>query len=333
MKCFIASAFGRDDVDAIYERCILPVLKNLSITPLRVDRVNHNEDIDNKIFELIDSVDFLIADLTYARPSVYYEAGYATGKSIPVIYIVKNNHFRARDDDLYGNFRVHFDLQMKNIISWKSPGRTFSDKLLKRVKLIIRPLKRANNLNLKLETERSEFNNLSTYDRLQLLRKTCINRLHYQSFQKFQTGIHFDNGPRHTLGDLFKRVDGKQFQGIGIITTSSATKQLFQDIGWSTIHDYSQDYPKFKKEESHYIIASLKSIPLSRINDGLPFFRQKSHSTFVNEEKSSARSSSSIIFVHIIDSIRSKSEFILALRKIMDQNGLNNNSTKTGTKI
>src|SRR5512144_3286136 len=123
MKCFIASAFGHDDIDAIYDHCIVPTLRKLSVAPLRVDRVKHNEDIDNKIFELLDSADFVIADLTYARPSVYYEAGYAAGKSKPVVYIAKHDHFKARGDDLYGNFRVHFDLQMKNIISWTVPER------------------------------------------------------------------------------------------------------------------------------------------------------------------------------------------------------------------
>src|ERR1043165_9807243 len=130
MKCFVASAFGHDDVDAIYDDCIVLILKKLSVVPLRVDRVDHNEDIDNKIFELLDSADFVIADLTYARPSVYYEAGYAAGKSKPVIYIAKRDHFKARDNDPHGNYRVHFDLQMKNIISWSEPDRTFSDTLI-----------------------------------------------------------------------------------------------------------------------------------------------------------------------------------------------------------
>jgi nucleoside 2-deoxyribosyltransferase len=150
------------------------------VTPLRVDRVKHNEDIDNKIFELLDAADFVIADLTYARPSVYYEAGYAAGKSKSVIYIAKRDHFKAHDDDPYGNFRVHFDLQMKNIISWTNPDRIFSDKLIERVRLILRPLERANRQNLELETERSEFNRLPMYERLRILQKTCIDQLHTQ---------------------------------------------------------------------------------------------------------------------------------------------------------
>src|SRR5215216_2868031 len=124
MKCFVATAFGHDDVDAIFDCCVVPTLRKLSVTPLRVDRIEHNEDIDNKIFGLLDSADFVIADLTYARPSVCYEAGYAAGKSKPVIYIAKGDHFRARDDDQYGNFRVNFDLQMRNIIPWTVADHT-----------------------------------------------------------------------------------------------------------------------------------------------------------------------------------------------------------------
>jgi nucleoside 2-deoxyribosyltransferase len=51
----------------------------MKIEPLRVDQIEHNDDIDDKIIELIKKCDFCIADLTYARPSVYYEAGYVYG--------------------------------------------------------------------------------------------------------------------------------------------------------------------------------------------------------------------------------------------------------------
>jgi len=70
MKCFIASAFGHEDVDVIYDSCVISTLRKLSVTPLRVDRIEHNEEIDNKIFELLGFSDFVIADLTYARPRV-----------------------------------------------------------------------------------------------------------------------------------------------------------------------------------------------------------------------------------------------------------------------
>ena len=142
MNCFVASALGYEDVDAIYERGIRPVLKKLKVKPLRVDRVEHNEDIDDKIFELIDQSDLCIADLTYARPSVYYEAGYAFGQGKPVIYIARSDHFIPRVDDKAGNLRVHFDLQMKNIIKWKRPDDGFKNRLFNRLEYILKPLLR-----------------------------------------------------------------------------------------------------------------------------------------------------------------------------------------------
>ena len=75
LRCFIASAFEKNDVDTIFTKVVQPVLSKKGIISLRVDRVEHNDDIDDKILELIKECDFCIADLTYARPSVYYEAG------------------------------------------------------------------------------------------------------------------------------------------------------------------------------------------------------------------------------------------------------------------
>jgi nucleoside 2-deoxyribosyltransferase len=322
MKCFIASAFGYDDVDAIYDHCVIPILRKLGVTPLRVDRVEHNEDIDNKIFELLDSADLAIADLTYARPSVYYEAGYAAGKSKPVIYIAKRNHFKARDDDPHGNFRVHFDLQMRNIISWTDPDRAFSDKLLNRVRLVLRPLERANMHNLQLEAERSEFNRLPIYDRLGILQKTCIDQLRTRSFQIYPFTIDAANGTTPIRWTFLKRFDNTRYQGVGIITTSSATKQLLQSLSWNSLYAPSQNEPNFKLRESHYIVVSLKSIPRSRITEALPNMHLRNNTTLTSENRISRGTRSNAVYVHIIDGIKSVSEFLPAFSIVMDENGL-----------
>lgn len=322
MKCFIASAFGHDDVDAVYERCIIPTLRKLSVTPLRVDRVEHNEDIDNKIFELLDSADFAIADLTYARPSVYYEAGYAAGKSKPVVYIAKRDHFKARDNDPSGNFRVHFDLQMKNIISWTDPDRAFSDKLLERVRLILRPLERANRQNLELEAERSEFNRLPMYERLGILQKVCVDQLRTRSFQSFPLGIDASNGTSPTLWKYLKRFDNTRYQGVGIILTSSASKQLLQYLSWNSLYESSPNYPNFIMRETHYIIVSLNSVPRSRITEALPNMHLRNTTTLTSERRTSRGKQSNILYVHIIDRIKSVSEFLTAFRAVIDKNGL-----------
>jgi len=78
-------AFGRKETDYIYDRFIEPLLRKKNITPVRVDRIEHLDDINNRIISELERCDFAIADLTFARPSVYYEAGYAQ-RSVPVIY-------------------------------------------------------------------------------------------------------------------------------------------------------------------------------------------------------------------------------------------------------
>jgi hypothetical protein len=122
LKCFVASAFGQDDVDQLYTKAIRPVFKDLGVEPLRVDHVEHNDDIDDKMFALLEQCDLCLTDLTYARPSAYFEAGYADGSGRPVIYTARSDHFRAVDSDPAGNLRIHFDLQMKNVISWVGPA-------------------------------------------------------------------------------------------------------------------------------------------------------------------------------------------------------------------
>jgi nucleoside 2-deoxyribosyltransferase len=132
-------AFGHSDTDAIYERCLAPTLRALSIQPVRVDRKEHNENINDVIMRELKQADFAIADLTYARPSVYFEAGFAE-RIAQVIYTVRKDHLRGVSD----GERVHFDVSMRNIIGW-SPEATkrFSELLRKRLVHVTRPLRDA----------------------------------------------------------------------------------------------------------------------------------------------------------------------------------------------
>jgi len=102
----------------------------------RVDRILHNDDITDKITEELKSADLVIADLTYARPSVYYEAGYAErAETTPVIYTCRRDHLlRGASEGLC----VHFDVGHRNIITWDdSSDRKFSGALSKRIALVL----------------------------------------------------------------------------------------------------------------------------------------------------------------------------------------------------
>lgn len=117
--CFVAMAFGYKDTDKVYDHLIAPILRNKDVEPVRIDCIEFNDDIDDRIISELKRCDFAVADLTYARPSVYFEAGFAQ-RSVPIIYTCRKDHFSPSADDQFGNLRVHFDLQMKNIIPWSS---------------------------------------------------------------------------------------------------------------------------------------------------------------------------------------------------------------------
>ena len=144
LKCFVAMALGRSDTDKVYKAMIAPVLREAGIRPIRIDKIDFIDDIDDRIITELRGCDFALADLTYARPSVYFEAGFAQ-RVVPVMYTCRRDHLHPTSGNAHGNLRVHFDLQMKNIVSWSSPtDSTFKKRLARRLSQALAPLLRAN---------------------------------------------------------------------------------------------------------------------------------------------------------------------------------------------
>ena len=69
---------------------------------------------------------FVIADVTDQRPGVYFEAGYAIGLGLPVIWSVRENDLR----------NVHFDTRQYNHIVWKGED-DLEEQLYNRVLAVI----------------------------------------------------------------------------------------------------------------------------------------------------------------------------------------------------
>ena len=113
-QAFIAMWFDESMEDA-YEKGIAPAVREAGYEPLRIDRKDHNNKIDDEIIAEIKRSRFLVADFTQgetgARGGVYYEAGLAHGLNIPVIFTCRED---ALDD-------VHFDTRQYNHITWKTP--------------------------------------------------------------------------------------------------------------------------------------------------------------------------------------------------------------------
>ena len=270
ISCFVACAFGKDDVDEIYQNAVLSALQSMEIKPYRVDQIEHNDDIDDKIIELILKCDICIADLTYARPSVYYEAGYFKGLGKPVIFIARKDHFSPKTEDVYGNFKIHFDLQMKNIIQWSSTKRvdTFKGKLLSRLKLVLKPLLQRIEKEYKQKNAQQEFSRLSQKDK-QLTIKTQLLK-----FFKERPSIHhsFNLSNDDYDKDISKFSSNNINKSKKYIYSSialSATKEYLKGNRIDAIRRYDL-INRFKKVNQNQLFISIRKIPKSRLEDFYP---------------------------------------------------------------
>lgn len=119
---FVAMWFG-EAVNNAYANGIEPALLEAGYRSMRIDRKEHNNKIDDEILAEIRRSRFVVADFTcgmidtpngrvaVARGGVYYEAGFAQGLGIPVIWCVHA--------DQVGH--VHFDTRQFNHITWTTP--------------------------------------------------------------------------------------------------------------------------------------------------------------------------------------------------------------------
>ena len=96
-------------------------IQNSGYEPLRIDRKEHNNKIDDEIVAAIRRSKFLVADFTGHRGGVYFEAGLATGLGLPVIWL-------CRKDELE---KTHFDTRQYNFIVWEADKLDELSKALK----------------------------------------------------------------------------------------------------------------------------------------------------------------------------------------------------------
>jgi hypothetical protein len=97
-----------DEVLPLWLKVIEPAIRLAGYDPLKIDLKPHNEKIDDEIMASIRASRFVVADFTNNRGGVYYEAGFAHGLGLPVI-------FMCREGD-----SLHFDIRQYNCIFWTS---------------------------------------------------------------------------------------------------------------------------------------------------------------------------------------------------------------------
>jgi nucleoside 2-deoxyribosyltransferase len=109
-QAFVAMSF-HESLDPLWKNSIEPALSETNYDPFRVDRREHNEKIDDYIVAEIRRSGLLVADFTGQRNGVYFEAGFALGLGIPVIWCCKESEKE----------QLHFDTRQYNHILWKTP--------------------------------------------------------------------------------------------------------------------------------------------------------------------------------------------------------------------
>lgn len=106
-KVFVAMSFSQS-MKPIWEDAIRPALSDAGYRPYRIDSDPHIDRIDAKIISEIRDSRFLLADVTEHKHGVYFEAGYALGIGLPVIWSVREDHLSG----------THFDTRQYNHIVW-----------------------------------------------------------------------------------------------------------------------------------------------------------------------------------------------------------------------
>ena len=119
-QCFVAMWFD-DSMRQAYEDGIEKAVKECGYKPLRIDQKQHLNKIDDEIIAEIRRSGFVVADFTHdvekgVRGGVYFEAGFAYGLGLPVLYTCR--------EDL--KEKLHFDTRQYPHILWKTPEELYT---------------------------------------------------------------------------------------------------------------------------------------------------------------------------------------------------------------
>lgn len=109
-QAFVAMWFD-DSMNEVYSDAILPAIEAAGYRPFRVDQSNSLDRIEDQVIAEIRRSKFIVADVSHgqggARGSVYWEAGFAYGLNIPIVYTARRGT------------EPHFDVSHFPHIFWK----------------------------------------------------------------------------------------------------------------------------------------------------------------------------------------------------------------------
>lgn len=122
---FVAMSF-QPELNEIYSDGFQIGIIEAGYEPVRMDRVEHINRIDDEIIRQINSAKFVVADFTGHRGGVYFETGYALGIGLPVFWTCEKNEMA----------NLHFDIRQFNCIDWGS-SKDLADRLQVRLEAVL----------------------------------------------------------------------------------------------------------------------------------------------------------------------------------------------------
>jgi len=107
---FMAMQFGNAELMSVLERCFKPAVKRAGFDLRALNELQPAGLIDNQIRAAIRSARFVVADLSHDNNGAYFEAGFAEGIGLPVLYTCRREKFEAE--------KTHFDTNHMVTIPW-----------------------------------------------------------------------------------------------------------------------------------------------------------------------------------------------------------------------
>jgi hypothetical protein len=107
---FMAMKFGDPELNAMVDRCFRPAVKRTGFELRMLTDRQRAGLIDDQIRSALLTARFVVADLTHGSSGAYWEAGFADGRNLPVIYTCR----RAEWDKA----RTHFDTNHMTTVIW-----------------------------------------------------------------------------------------------------------------------------------------------------------------------------------------------------------------------
>jgi len=127
LQGFVAMWF-HNDLDKVYSDGFQVGILEAGYDPIRIDRTEHINRIDDEIIRQIKASKFVIADFTGHRGGVYFESGFALGLNIPVFWSCRKDHMSE----------LHFDIRQFNCIDWETP-KDLAARLTTRLEAVLGP--------------------------------------------------------------------------------------------------------------------------------------------------------------------------------------------------